>query len=95
MAKTMPPDDARDTVANYLCSDCWGQLVSHYDPKTRLSSVSCSTPGCTCEGFRTRKGVEREEARAAGDAVDARLALRGALPTLPKGERQLLKELGF
>jgi hypothetical protein len=95
MAKTMLPDDARDTVSTCLCSDCWGQLVSRYDPKTRMSTVSCSTPGCPCNGVVSRKWVERQEGRLATEAAEARIALRGALPALPKGERKLLKELGF
>ena len=96
MAESMSPDQAEKTVRDCLCSDCWGQLTAHYDPKTRTSTVRCSTPGCPCHGYRSRSGVERQEADSRADAADARQALTRAMPWLPKPtEAKLLKDLGF
>ncbi len=90
------PDQATKTVRDCLCSDCWGQLAAHYNPVTHKSTVRCATPGCPCNGFRSRKGVERAEQAALADASEARQALAKAMPWLPKRkEADLLKGLGF
>jgi hypothetical protein len=90
------PDQAAQTVRDCLCSDCWGQLIARYDPKTRLSVVKCSTDGCSCNGFVSRKGVVRREAESGFELVQVKQALRNVLPqSLPEDEQAILKSLGF
>ncbi len=92
----MTPDAASKTVRECLCSDCWGQLTAHYNPRTRASVVRCSTPGCPCHGFRSRAGVERQEEAARLDKIEAVQTLAKVIPGLPKpAEKDLLKSLGF
>jgi hypothetical protein len=96
MAESISPEQAEKTVRDCVCSDCWGQLTARYNPKTRTSTVRCSTPGCPCNGYRSRKGVEREEGEAVVNALEAKQALRSAMPWLPKkSETKLLAEMGF
>lgn len=95
------PAEAQDVVNNYLCADCWGELVEFIrqrPDRTTYSVVHCVTPDCPCSGFVSRKWVERREAESASEALTVRRNLQqaGVLPRPPKkAPAQILTELGF
>ncbi len=95
MATQVPLDEALSIVRHNLCSDCYGQLISHAVRGTRLFEITCTTEGCPCHGFVTRGYVDRAEAENRADLAEARHALRAAVPWAKKSEDQLMKELGF
>jgi hypothetical protein len=92
----LPLDRARQTVRTSLCANCYGQLIALEDKPTRLYRIACATDGCPCDGLVSRKWVERQEAKSRADLVEAKVALRDAMPWTPKkSQEQILKELGF
>ena len=85
-------------IRDYVCSDCWGHLVEFIDPKTRESHIRCTTEGCECSGYVSKRFVERRQAESAAERIAAREALRDAVPWLKapkKSTQQLLNELGY
>lgn len=83
----------------YLCSDCWERLIMHPADGNQMRDVRCDTPGCTCNGFVSRRYVESEEARQITKKREVARALAGKLDWIKPVERpsiaQALKELGF
>src|SRR5512146_3118836 len=92
------PDEARQTVAECVCSACYGQLVTRYLWREQISEVTCVNENCETPGFVTRSWVARAKAENAAEAIDARQVLQQAVPWMaPKkqSEAELLKGLGF
>jgi hypothetical protein len=95
------PIQAKEIIKNRRCSDCWEVLQEYYDPQTRSSTVSCSTPNCPCRGHVSAKYVENALAESRLKQRDAEKALgeTGAVEWIPKpaqkSERAILAELGF
>lgn len=94
----MSPDQARETVLDCVCAACYGQLTSHYNPKTRTSTVTCATAGCETPGFVTRAWYHQQQAISLGEKAEAQQVLQKAVPWMApakKSEAEILKELGF
>jgi hypothetical protein len=83
-------------IRDCVCSDCWGDLVGIYSPKTRMKRVQCSTENCPNHGVVSKKFVEKREQKSQGELIEAKTALKaaGVLRTT-KTAQQILSELGF
>ncbi len=95
------PIQAKEIIKKGRCSDCWEVLQEHYNPKTRTSSISCSTPHCPCRGHVSAKYVENAliESRQKQKEAEKALGETGAVGWIPKpakkSEEAILAELGF
>lgn len=89
------PVEAEKRVRDCLCSDCYGDLHAVYNRQTRLSHVTCSTAGCPNNGVVSKRFVERREAAARSERMEATVALTRAGVLPKKSSDQLLAELGF
>lgn len=87
------PDDAQSLARRHVCAGCWGELTVRYDWRTRTSSISCETPGCTFPGLVTRRFVERQESQSLGELAEAHAALSRAGVLRRRSEQELLKGL--
>ena len=98
MIKNLTSLEAQKLIRDYVCSDCWGTLLEHYDQETRTSTIRCATEDCPCDGLVSRGFVGRRRAESHAELSAARIALRDAIPWLrgeKKSAEQLLEELGF
>jgi len=98
MIANLTPVEAQKLIRDYVCCDCWGTLIEHYDQVTRTSTVRCATANCPCDGLVSRGFVDRRKAESRAELSEARIALRDAIPWLrgeKKSAEQLLEELGF
>lgn len=95
------PIDAKKIIRDGRCSDCWEVLQEHYDPQTRTSTISCSTPNCLCRGHVSAGYVEKAllESRLKRREAEKTLGESGAVEWIPKpvqkSEKAILAELGF
>ena len=94
----MEYDQAVTIRRDCVCSDCYGQLVVHYDGKQRKHTITCGTTGCPCHGFVSRRWVERRIAENRAEAAEAKHVLEQAVPWMARPKKsadQILSELGF
>lgn len=84
---------AQNKQKYYLCADCWGHLVVENAADGYL--VHCTTDGCPCRGYVTKKFVERSEVQGRIELVEAKTALRQAGVLPKRSEKEILSELGF
>ena len=93
-----PLDDAQAdrTVKHYACSACWGHLVKYPAPN-RQWHVKCPVCGDATRGYVKRSYVERRLKESQAEAVEAREALKGAMPTLAtrRTQAETLADLGY
>lgn len=89
---------AEVTVRDYVCSNCWRDLVKYPVKGTRSWLVLCRSCGESTKGYVTRWYAEsrRSESRADLPDVSRMLQEAGIIESPPrKSEEQILKELGF
>lgn len=92
----LDPIEADKMTRDCVCSDCWGDLVGIYDPRTRMKTVRCSTENCPNHGVVSKRFVEKREQKSKGELLEARTALSAAgVIRSDKSAQQLLSELGF
>jgi len=94
----LTPLEAQELIRDYVCNNCWGTLVEHYNPKTQTTTLYCATTDCPCDGLVSKGFVDRCKAESRAELSEARIALRDAVPWLrseKKSTEQLLEELGF
>lgn len=93
----MSPEAGNRTKKRYVCARCWSELTIRHLHDDRLVVVICET--CqNCPGYVTKSYVERAQQKSMSERMDARYALRDAVPWLrgpKKNQEQILKELGF
>lgn len=96
MVEPMGDAQADRTVKFYACSACWGFLVKFPAPN-RQWYVKCQTCGDATRGYVKQSYVERRLAESRAEAVEAREALKGAMPTLVtrRTQAETLSDLGF
>ena len=87
---------AQHTINNYVCSACWGHLISFHEPE-RMTRVECHRCGTETPGFVTKYYSERRQAESTADKMDVLHNLRGIIPNPNEGKStdDLLEELGF
>jgi hypothetical protein len=86
---------AQNTIANFLCSQCWGHLVAH--PTDNGVIVLCGSCGEETKGYVSKRHVERRQQESQVERLDARQILKAIIKPAVSGqpESQTLKELGF
>jgi hypothetical protein len=89
----MAAELALSTVRDYVCSNCWEQLIAIPAEGHNLDVV-CGT-NQEHRGFVRRSGIERRINESRGELVEATMNLRGIIPMPKKSEKELLNELGF
>jgi hypothetical protein len=93
MSEVMEPNLAFTTIRDYVCSECWQQLISISAEGHNLNVVCGTNPEHA--GFVRRSGIERKANESHGELVEATMNLRGIIPMPKKSEKELLNELGF
>jgi len=100
MAVRMSRFEADRIVNHYACAHCWGHLNYFATENPKVWSVSCSTEGCPCLGFVSKKTID---IRISESYSDLRLAQHNLEPFLSWYERpyknmtrdEIVKSLGF
>lgn len=100
MADEYPNPFAGWDFANaHKCSACWGRLQVVRPVVTEARwVVQCEDCGEATKGFVTSKWVERQSDKSRAELIEAKHALREAVPwlkTTPKTQAAILAELGF
>ena len=92
----MSDELANKTVSNYVCSNCWGDLVKYHAPN-RMSRVKCVNCGDDTPGFVTRWYAEKRRSESMADKLDIQINLRDIFPSEYAGKSpdELVKELGY
>ena len=93
MSEIMEPNLALTTVRDYVCSNCWEQLIAIPAEGHNLEVV-CGTKQ-EHHGFVRRTFIERRSNESHGELVEATMNLRKIIPMPKKSEKELLTELGF
>jgi DNA-directed RNA polymerase subunit RPC12/RpoP len=72
--------EAQHTERNYVCAQCWGQLITQPSKGKGFKAFKVICPGCGEDrGFVTREYAERRKAEDRADANEARRNLGEAL----------------
>jgi DNA-directed RNA polymerase subunit RPC12/RpoP len=93
--------EAKTTIRDYVCSACWDELdyIQHDKSNPYVATVFCHTCKEHTPGFVTRKYAERTAERNGQQFLEAKRALRDALPWLrvpvEATEAEILKRLGY
>lgn len=93
MSEIMAAELALSTVRDYVCSNCWEQLIAIPAEGHNLEVV-CGT-NQEHHGFVRRTFVMRRSNESRGELVEATMNLRKFIPMPKKSEKELLNELGF
>jgi len=92
----LPDGEADRTLLHYRCSACWGHLNKYPVKDTQLWIVKCAICGDLTRGYVSAQWVERRLSESHAELQEARIALKDALPSLPKpGGKDILERLGF
>jgi DNA-directed RNA polymerase subunit RPC12/RpoP len=96
MSHVIPELLAQEIVRNYVCSACYGHLISFIEPE-RQTRVECHRCGEDTPGFVTKKYTERRRSDSIAEKweVDAMLKNIGVVQKTSRTVDQLFKELGF
>lgn len=93
------PFECDEFIASHACSSCWGMLIRAHEQRDekKVFVPLCENCGEKTPGYVTKKYVARRIEINRGEAVEARYALRDALPWMKSkmNQEQLLKSLGF
>lgn len=88
----------QDTLRNYVCSKCWGDLGSYRNTNGSYR-VFCKNENCDGTGFHKRSYAEKALNENKLDAKEAKDNLRNVIPGLfPENNKtadELVKLLGF
>jgi len=86
---------AQNTVAHFVCSNCWGHLVEHLTDTGVM--FLCGSCGEETKGYVSKRYVERRQQESQAERLDARQVLKAIIKPAISGqsEMQNLKELGF
>ena len=86
---------ARNTVAEFVCSQCYGHLVEH--PIDTGVMVLCGTCGEDTKGYVRKQYVERRRQESQHERLEAKQVLKSVIKPAISGktETQNLHELGF
>jgi len=102
MLREMSKDEAERTAKFYLCSDCWGHLIVSFKSiqledgsRETRHYVECSTPGCPCNGFVSKRFADMQEQKSRGELLEAKTALRQVGMIERKSEAEIMADLGF
>jgi len=83
----------------HVCSSCWGILVlsMRKEEDKKIYTSVCELCGENTKGYVTKKWVSRRIEQNRGEAIEAKHALRDAIPWMrtKTTESQIMKELGF
>jgi hypothetical protein len=86
------------TIRDYVCSNCWGDLIPQF-ADNRLWLVVCNSCREETKGYVTRYYAENRRSESHGEHSETRLLLQsmGIIPNEHSGksEEELLRELGF
>ena len=86
------------TIRDYVCSNCWGDLLD-YPMDNRMWMVICHSCREDTRGYVTRYFAESRRSESVGEKMETRILLQG-LGIIPnehagKSAAELLQELGF
>jgi hypothetical protein len=86
---------AQNTVADFVCSACWGHLVEH--PTDNGVMVLCGACGEETKGYVSKRYVERRRNESQVERLDAKSVLKNVIksPLSGKSTDQLLQDLGY